>query len=74
MAHTVRYHLHDLNTSPKVGLVFDTALHSDSLTDRDAVIHRGAATQLLLGETQPLGFAYNLAANVASQVTPFSFQ
>lgn len=74
MARTVRYHLHDLNTSPKVGLVFNTALHSDSLTDRDAVIHRGAAMQLLLGEMQPRAFAYNLAANVASRVTPLSLQ
>lgn len=49
---------------------------SDSLMDHDAVtrIHRGAAMQLLLGETQPRGFAYNLAASVASQVTRLSLQ
>ena len=70
----MRYHLHDFNTSSKAGLVFDIELHSDSLTDHDAVIHRGAAMQLLLGDTQPLGFAYNLAASVASQVTLLSFQ
>lgn len=43
------------------------------LTDHDAAIHRGAAMQLLLCEKQPVGFAYNLASNVASQVTPISF-
>lgn len=49
-------------------------LHSDSLTTHDAVIHWGAAMQLLLCEMKPVGFAYNLAANVASLVTPLSFQ
>lgn len=40
-----------------------------TLTVYDAVIHRGAAMQLLLYEMQPQGFAYDLAVNVASQVS-----
>lgn len=69
VAHTVRYHLHDSNTNLKVGLVFSTELNSDSRTHYDAVIHRGAAMQLLLCEMLPQGFAYNLAVNVVSRVS-----
>lgn len=47
---------------------------SDSLMDHDAGIHRGAAMQLLLSETQPQGFAYNLATSVGSLVTRLSLQ
>lgn len=35
--------------------------------------HAGAAAQLLLCETQPVAFAYDLAANAASRVTPLTF-
>lgn len=55
----------------RLDFFFYTALHRDSPTD---LLHRGRSNAAApLRTAAPAAFAYNLAASVASRVTPLSF-